>query len=361
MSGGIFFDYSADDVIGRADVPLVSILTYCQHPAMLYGTLLTFKTLRVGFPTAEVEVWDNGSLPELRDEIRAAAEAAGARFTAMPGRHHTDHLRWLLLKRPAASGRTLVLADPDLVFYEDVERWDFAGYLMAGRLMPAMRNPGIVTRARLHTSLLYVPCVQSLRRALPDEGLTKWSAIGGMVRDKSGRVAWDSLAPVYSVVQRRCKVFTPAQLDAFSHLFLGTHLGAVNVHPDAGGAVLYDAHRAAAVGDLDALRGIWRRQENYFRSESPFATDRSSGPLPKLRAMQEWQGMSFADDHLEQAARRIQGRLTIRPALAHLLDRKAEPEDSPACLPRIVNLRKNRQSISVPSVDPPRFGGGHRE
>ncbi|MEO6447712.1 MAG: hypothetical protein ABIO42_00555, partial [Burkholderiaceae bacterium] len=49
----------------------MTILTYCAHPALAYGTLLVFKTLRVGFPTARVEVYDNGSHPDVVGQIGA--------------------------------------------------------------------------------------------------------------------------------------------------------------------------------------------------------------------------------------------------------------------------------------------------
>ncbi len=57
--------------------PKVFIVTWCREAELLYGSLLIFKTLRAGFPTAEVVVIENASPPELRGPIYAAAEAAG--------------------------------------------------------------------------------------------------------------------------------------------------------------------------------------------------------------------------------------------------------------------------------------------
>ncbi len=45
-------------------MPHVYILTWCKSLESLYGSLLVFQTLRVGFPTAPVYVFDNGSLPK---------------------------------------------------------------------------------------------------------------------------------------------------------------------------------------------------------------------------------------------------------------------------------------------------------
>lgn len=60
--------------------PRVVVLTFCFNPENLYGSLLSFKTLRVGFPDADVLVVDNASHPAVRASIRDAALAVGAQF-----------------------------------------------------------------------------------------------------------------------------------------------------------------------------------------------------------------------------------------------------------------------------------------
>ena len=50
----------------------VYILTHCKSLESLYGSVLVFQTLRVGFPTSPIHVFDNGSLPEAREAIREA-------------------------------------------------------------------------------------------------------------------------------------------------------------------------------------------------------------------------------------------------------------------------------------------------
>ncbi len=73
--------------------PTVTILTYCAHPSLAYGTLLVFKNLRTGFPTARVEVYENGSHPEVREHIVRASADVGASFEALPPKHYADHFR----------------------------------------------------------------------------------------------------------------------------------------------------------------------------------------------------------------------------------------------------------------------------
>ena len=59
----------------------VYILTWCDRLENLYGTTLVFKTLRVGFPTAEIHVVDNASLPAVRPLLRQYAQECNANFT----------------------------------------------------------------------------------------------------------------------------------------------------------------------------------------------------------------------------------------------------------------------------------------
>jgi hypothetical protein len=99
--------------------PLVTILTFCAHPSMAYGTMLIFKTVRVGFPNARIEVFDNGSHPEVVGLIARAAADVGATFQARAPRHYADHYEWLLLEREH-DDRPLVLVDPDVIFFGNV-------------------------------------------------------------------------------------------------------------------------------------------------------------------------------------------------------------------------------------------------
>ena len=83
---------------------LVHVLTYCAHPTSAYGSLQVFDSIRTGFPNARIEVYDNGSCPEVLPLIRDAARRVDAEFHAMAGRFYAEHLRWEQLERPHAEG-----------------------------------------------------------------------------------------------------------------------------------------------------------------------------------------------------------------------------------------------------------------
>ena len=241
--------------------PIVSILTYCAHPALAYGTLMVFKTLRIGFPTAKVEVYDNGSDPEVRDQIMRACAEVDADFTSMTPRHWSRHIAHQLLDRED-DGSPLVLVDPDVAFWSSVEGWDFGDALMAGRLMREVHAGPLVSRARLHPSMLWVPSLGRLREVLrPDE-------IAQRLEPRPGRLEFfDTMAVAHARLGDRCAAFAPEHLDCFDHLFFGCHLPAIDKHLSRTDSVIHRCHRAAAAGDLAAIRGAWREQDAYFASQ----------------------------------------------------------------------------------------------
>ena len=101
----------------------VVIQTYCEHPALAYGALMVFKTLRVGFPTAKILVIDNGSHLDVLPQIEKAALDVGCLFTPAPRQHFLDFYRWVLFEQTTMN--SVVLLDPDVVFWNNVEHWIF--------------------------------------------------------------------------------------------------------------------------------------------------------------------------------------------------------------------------------------------
>jgi hypothetical protein len=298
--------------------PLVTILTYCDHPALAYGTLLVFKTLRTGFPTADIEIFDNGSHPDVRDEIMWAAADVGATFTGIRPKHWAEHLRWLILERRHGN-QPLVLLDPDVVFWQSVEDWDFGEALVAGRRIQRATSGPIVSHSRLHPSLLWISDVERLRGAMPRN---PESLISPRLESVEGEVHfWDTLSRLYEEMGSWCTAFQPKHLDCYDHLFFGSHLPMMDALAGDGFEVIRDAHKAAASGDLSSLRGIWREQEAYFTRETQHdyesiqvAFDAIAKSLPtrqldSIRAAQTWQGMQFTDKQLTEGVQRLTRRM----------------------------------------------------
>lgn len=296
--------------------PVVSILTYCAHPALAYGTLMVFKTLRVGFPTAKIEVFDNGSHPEVREQIMRACAEVDAVFIAIEPQHWSRHIRQQLLERED-TGAPLVLVDPDVAFWSSVEGWDFGDALMSGRLMAEVKSGPIVSHARLHPSMLWVPSLARLRGVLhPDEVAPRMAPADGSLR------FWDTLAAAHERLGPQCAAFTPEHLDSFDHLFFGSHLPAIDGFMADHDSVFHRCHHAVAAGDLAAIRGSWREQDAYFAGHRSGRTaDEMAGDVVAaavdaparmhacVRSLRGPIEQNFTDDELREALSRLTARL----------------------------------------------------
>ncbi len=304
--------------------PRVTILTYCAHPALAYGTLLVFKTIRTGFPDARIEVFDNGSCAEIRDQVGEAAAAVGAEFTAMAPRHFADHYRWLLLEREHDGG-SLVIVDPDVIFWERVDGWKFGDAVMAGRLIPSMVKDGLVGLPRLHPSLLWVPDVARLRAEVQRlaVGSFAWDGIGQRTGFVNGqRFFWDTLAGLYQAMPHMCMPFREEHLDGYDHLFYGSHLPFIDAVLGAEGFdPIRVGHQAAASGQLEQLRGIWRAQEAFFANRIETTAAGASGQpyqvrqavLAAAQCAQQWQGLAFDAESLAAGLGGLGARLVDAP------------------------------------------------
>jgi len=249
--------------------PTVHILASCLDLALLPSTLLVFKTLRIGFPTARVEVWCNGLPAEADKAVRAAAEAVGAVSEGLGVA--LRHGAWMK-ERVELEEDPLVFVDTDMVFHAPVEGWQFetgiAGRYLRRYLCPFTR---CVTEPRLHTSLLFVD-PDTLRGELDVYGDTfhespfnplvdLWPAVTLPERTRAGVVNhfYDTACLAYQAVGGTA--FTPEQLDAYDHLFAGTYLNALA--PALTDCDLPALH-AAAHRDPTSIRGAWRSQNDWY-------------------------------------------------------------------------------------------------
>ena len=213
------------------------------------------KTIRVGFPTATIDCHTkNGKgVPK-------------------------SHSAWInsVLKN-VKEDVEVIFCDPDMIFYDNVEETLIdSGQLMSGRFCPSFTNE--IFRAheypRLHTSLLYIPSPSRLRFALQSKffglrerfGLTNWWAQQLTVTN-SIHYFWDTGAVVYGAVGGN--QFTTSQLNRFTHLNCGTMLD--DVAPLMKDGNKLSAIHTLALTDPDALRGLWRKQDQYYAQHQNYA------------------------------------------------------------------------------------------
>jgi len=240
--------------------PTVVILTYCENPALAYGTLLVFDTLRVGFPTNDIVVIDNGSHLDIRQKIKTAAILAGCSFVQKERFNFVEHYQWVLLNQTQWS--SVVLLDPDIVFWGEM-KYESEDVLMSGRLIPEFKRKNIVSMPRLHPSNLYFPNLQHLRSKIAEIPSWGFNPIGQISAAMNGVIySWDTCAPLYHAFKNNCLAFKEAQLNLYDHLFYGSHLPLLTKLKETD--VPSIAHNLVKNNRVAELKHIWLVQDKYF-------------------------------------------------------------------------------------------------
>lgn len=247
------------------------IISYCRVMDLLYGSLLVFDSIRTGFPNVRVTVIDNGSIPEARGPIAAAARACDAGFVQVERPRYHSALLEEVLHREQGS---LVICDPDIVFWQSMEPIEIGG-LIAGRLIPKFADPysKTITMPRLHTSLLMIPSAPRLQQRISDIRQTWWDFRPWLpyTVKMDDWYRWDTGAALLSALdESEIHVFGDKELNSYDHLFCGSHLDWVTQRfPEPFCSRFVQAHEAART-DVGRLRGLWVDQQQFFES---LATD----------------------------------------------------------------------------------------
>jgi hypothetical protein len=242
----------------------VYILTWCKNIAQLYGSLLVFDTIRVGFPTAEIVVIDNNSIPVAVNEIEKAAAKVKAQFFKLEYEiQHHDHIRCILT--PENDESEIYIVDPDVIFWTNVELFS-TDKLLAGRLIPAFfdKYSNTLTKARVHTSFIYIPSVKLIREKINLIETNHWGA--NLIRPivlkiNSEWLHWDTFGQLYECLQGDFEIFTDEMNDSFDHIYAGSHLDILAKRHNL--PMMHKVHNLA-INDPAALKGIWRDQHQFF-------------------------------------------------------------------------------------------------
>jgi len=248
--------------------PTVFILTYCRNPELFYGTELIFKTLRIGFPTANVVVVDNASIAEARTRIKSLAEENGCLFEQISThsiQHHEFIYNTIFASADESMSGPLVFLDPDICFWDSCEDFAFDG-LIAGRLIGRF-DDGITkthTMPRLHSSFLWITDTQALREEIRKIKIKTFDfepfASFSFVLDGTW-YRYNTGAGLYAALRHRISHFDVEHLDRYDHIFGGSHIDWLSPHYDSKTREkILEIHRHAKEGNLQALKGLWRYQ-----------------------------------------------------------------------------------------------------
>lgn len=246
----------------------VYILTYCKNLQQLYGNTLIFKTLRIGFPTANITVVDNASIAYARGVISKCAKDTGCAYRPLQDEilHH-QFLEYIV----NSSKGTVVFLDPDICFWGNCEKWDFSNYLLAGRLLPQFQDEytQCITEARIHTSFLWINSCSALNDAIQNTRRTyfEYEPFKPVVYMEPISREWyrfDTLSLLYTVLKERIYCFNSNELDTYDHLFCGTHFPIVYEKLTGNDKSVFKNIHEYAKHDYKRLKGIWKFQEEYF-------------------------------------------------------------------------------------------------
>lgn len=242
----------------------VHILISLPCRELFRASLLTFKTLRTGFPNNPIFVYGNDLDAEMQKVFGDAARSVGAKFIPIPLTVHGQWIESLLFSERA----DFWIADGDLVFFDKVDGWfnSASDVLFAGRHEPEFFEPWtkMVHVERLHPSLMWFntsklnaamrgwPGVHPFQRYVERE-LIRWSFIP---RHGQSTIMYDTTAGLFHALGGQ--PFSGSKNAAFEHLFSSTYFEET---PDA--ERLRVLHELAS-DNPESVRGLWKKQLEWY-------------------------------------------------------------------------------------------------
>lgn len=247
---------------------------------MVRGVTLVFDTLRTGFPTAEIVIFDNANSELVRSELRDAFKKLGQGWFLTHIKEEITHHEWIkrLVNTSLATdgGETpFFICDTDVIFWKSMEKFKFGDAAIAGRKMPRFKCEftRCITQPRLHTSLLYINAkriqqeLATYTQAVPPtiiSPLVDMFAPFYFQKSKGDRfepgesIFYDTCGMLFNHVSHTA--FEDKHLNCYDHLHCATYtdLAEQRGHPG-----ITERHKEIYANPTKA-KGIWRQQEKYL-------------------------------------------------------------------------------------------------
>lgn len=243
----------------------VNILVTVHSPEMLDAALLVFKTIRTGFPTANVNVWGNNLSVE---NVHKVIDTGNINwFTNLQTTSHDAWVEKLILEL----NESFWICDTDVVLFDKVEDWFSNGVILAGRFNPAYREPWTNAKyiERLHTCLMYINPIKVRNE------MANWSKYFIPANFHSAQVpfirqnfiAFGLDIYLYDTMAGVCQLgigtkFTPEQDSAFEHLHAGTYADKVSKDCEEL-KYLREAHKLI-YKDFKLAKGLKQIQDKFY-------------------------------------------------------------------------------------------------
>jgi hypothetical protein len=185
----------------------------------------------------------------------------------------TIHHKWIEVLVQTQNESFFIL-DTDVILYQNFERFSFTGPL-AGWRIPEWRDEfsGCITRARLHTSLLYIDpektrkLIQIYESSIADTEFTpKVNLFYPLVIPyKYSPMFYDTGSLLYHTVGGQ--PFSDEQKSAYFHFNFGTIPDVVLPRLPAHESLGMIEARKRIMADPELGRDVWREQEEFYASK----------------------------------------------------------------------------------------------
>lgn len=258
----------------------VHLLATVRRDELIEAALLVFRTIRVGFPTAEIRVWGNGLMPRHASAVGIAVQNVGGTFENLPITVHDRWIEHIILHET----EPVWICDTDVIFWDKIE-----GLLpapMVGRVEPSYFEEWTwaVSVERLHTCLLYLdpPWLRLEMRKIVDSVPRPFGATAehALIRQhfipRRGAVPllYDTMAGIW---QAGIGLRLGGKMNAaFDHLHGATYIDLVAPRL-TGGQGLAHCH-ATVYGNLESARGLYEHQKKWYAARSPERIDIHASP-----------------------------------------------------------------------------------
>ena len=209
-------------------------------------------------------MYDNASPIELSVKIKNLAEEKNCYFTRLEKEiPHYHYLEYCIANNN--TNEPIIFLDPDICFWKNCENWKFNG-LLAGRLIPEFYDDfsKCITHARIHTSFLWIPNTNKLLEEINNIDKFKhqktslhFNEFMYFIKNKWFR--FDTAAMLYSLFKNQIICFGKNELNAYDHLFYGTHLNMVKNTLSQ----LTKTHEQVKK-NYKSIKGVWKKQDEYF-------------------------------------------------------------------------------------------------
>jgi hypothetical protein len=250
----------------------VCTLITANDPATYANCTLTLDTIRVGFPTAKIDVLINSRPFNFQETVRRAHEIGCRVISCRTDPEPIHHADWIRQRVLHASEAPTVIVDPDMIFWENCEGFTFPGSI-AGAYVPDHWNhwSDCAYRSRLHTSFLWINDPKALLAAIPrgSEPYLPFDPFHPVTTFDFGRATfYDTLAILcHALPKKEVCLFGEEHMNCYDHINSASFYKQMLVKFEEPKRSEFARIHELARTNPKELRGLWRQTARYYAEQ----------------------------------------------------------------------------------------------